>query len=112
MKDKIIIADDTKLGGVASTLKSCSATQRDLYRMEKWDEGNLTKYNKEKYEVLHLGRKNPIHQYRLEATKLESSFAENDLEVLMDSKLNMSQQHALMAKNVTRAVLGEVLPAS
>lgn len=46
------------------------------------------KCNKEKCKVLHLGGNNLMHQYLLRATQLESRFAEKDLEVPMDTKLN------------------------
>jgi len=59
------------------------------------------KFNKGKYKVLHLGIHNPMHQYRLEVT----GFAEKDLGVPVDSKLDISQQCAIMTK-VTDSIPG------
>ncbi|PKU49275.1 rna-directed dna polymerase from mobile element jockey-like [Limosa lapponica baueri] len=64
--------DDTKLGGVADTPQGCVAIQQDLYRLDKWADRNLLKFNKGKYEVLHLERKNLRHKYMLGANELES----------------------------------------
>ncbi|KAK4819155.1 hypothetical protein QYF61_025946 [Mycteria americana] len=43
-------------------------------------------FNKEKCEVLHLGRNNPIHQYMLGGNWLPGSFVEKTLGVLMGKK--------------------------
>lgn len=55
-------ADDSKLGGVTETPEDPAAIQRDLGKWEKWANRNVMKFNKEKYEMLHLGRNNPLHQ--------------------------------------------------
>jgi len=66
--------------------------------VEKQANGNLMKFNKDKCDVLHLGRNNLMHQYTLQANWLESSFAEKDLGVLVDKKLTMSKQSVLAAE--------------
>ncbi|GAB0181685.1 mitochondrial enolase superfamily member 1 [Grus japonensis] len=95
-------ADDTKLSGEVDTSERRATLQEDLDRLEECANKNLTKFSKDKYKVLHLGKHNPGVQHRLGSMQLESSSVERDLGFLVDNKLNMSEQCAAAAKKANR----------
>lgn len=52
-------AGDTMLGGPVCMLEGRAATQKDLHRVEEWDDRNFMKFNKDTWKAPDWGRKKP-----------------------------------------------------
>ena len=75
--------------GEVGTLEGRNRLQSDLDRLQGWADENRMGF---KCKVLHLGRKNQHHTYRLGNSLLISAEAEKDLGVIIDAKMNMGRQ--------------------
>jgi len=63
------------------------------------------KFNRGECRVLHVGKNNPMNQYRPGADLLETNSVERDLGVPADDRLTMSHQRTLAAKKAN-GILG------
>jgi len=102
----IKFADGTKLSGTVDTFEGRDAIQRHL-NLKRWASVNLMRFNIAKCKALHLGGSNLRYVYRMgeELRKSRSFFA--GLRVLVDEKLNMSQQCAFTAQEAN-SILGSI----
>ncbi|XP_066035376.1 triadin isoform X8 [Chamaea fasciata] len=97
--------DDTQVCDAVSTLEGGNNTQRDLVRFERWAEVILMKFNNAKFEVLHLVWGSPKNNFGLGREWKETSPGEKDLGLLVDEKLDMTQQCMLAVKKAV-CILG------
>jgi len=93
--------DDTKLCGVVNTPNGLDAIQRDLNSSKQTVQENLTMFNKSKHKILHQGRGNIHYQYKPGYVRMKHIPAKEDLGLLVDGKLNMSQQCALTTQKAS-----------
>jgi len=63
---------------------------------------NLLKFSKSKCKALHLDCDNLCYQYKLGDVRMENNPAKKDLGVLVDGKLDMSQQCTFGAQKASR----------
>lgn len=66
--------------------------QEGLGRLEEWTSKDLVRPSKSRGKVLHLGKCHLGVQHRLGSAQLGSSSVEMHLEVLVGSKLSVSEQ--------------------
>ena len=88
-------------------LEGKNRLQSDLDRLQGWADETTMGFNTDKCKVMHLGRKNQQHTYRLGNSFLVSAEAEKDLGVIIDAKMNMGRQcgDAVRKANCTYLVM-------
>ncbi|RMC14890.1 hypothetical protein DUI87_07067 [Hirundo rustica rustica] len=98
--ESIIIkfADDTMLGVSVNLLEGGRTLQRDLGRLDRWAKSNNVRFYKMKCQVLHFGHSNPLRHNRLGDRVVGQQPGGKGLGVVIDRRLNRSQQCAHVAK--------------
>ena len=94
----IMFADDAKIFGKVCTMQQRDSFQADLDNVLAWTELWQMPLNIEKCAVMHLGNKNPSHQFTLGNVMLKTTSAERDLGVHVDDELKFHLHVAKVLK--------------
>ncbi|KAF7236104.1 Biotin synthase [Varanus komodoensis] len=106
VQGKIIkFADDTKLGGIANPPEDRMKIQCNLDKLEYWAQNNRMRFSKDKCQVLHQGKRDQMHRYKMVNMWLSRTENEKDLGINVNW-LDMSQQHDAVAKKGQMLFLG------
>ena len=111
--DKIVLdilrkfADDTKGAKAVTSEEDRIALQKALDDLFEWGEKWGMSYNIQKCKILHCGRNNPKHIYRMNEQNIMSVTEEKDIGVCITENLKPSTQ-CIQAANRARAVLAQI----
>jgi Reverse transcriptase (RNA-dependent DNA polymerase)/Endonuclease-reverse transcriptase len=100
-------ADDTKAARVANSDEDRLGLQRALDGLVNWTETWGMRFNVKKCKVMHLGRRNPKHDYLMAGAVLDKTREEKDLGVIISDSLKPAAQCAQAAKTA-QTVLGQI----
>ena len=80
------------MGKSVSSVEGVQTLQEDLVELGNWASDWQMSFNTYKYSVIHLGREDRKHQYRLCGSVLRESTKERDLGIIVDSSMTFSEQ--------------------
>ena len=110
--DQIVkkFADDTKIAQVIEGPDSAASLQNTLDRLCSWARKWGMAFNTSKCHVMHVGRANPSHQYKMNGKVLTVSEEERDIGVTVTRNLKPSKQ-CQKAAQTAFTVLNQILKA-
>lgn len=85
-------ADDTKMGGKVGDEEDRKSLQKDIDKLGEWATTWQMKFNTNKCEVIHFGKKNDRASYFLNEEELRCNATQRDLGVLVHESLKVSMQ--------------------
>ena len=104
-------SDDTKGYNSVEAEDKQHKLQDDLYNLVDWADTWQLRFNADKCEVLHLGRQNRHHKYKMrkhgrnKSVELQSTELKKDLGVNVDTSLKCTQ-HVEIQVNKASSLLG------
>ena len=105
--DKSSGADDTKLGQVVNDTTGIQRLQNCLDYLEDWASCWGMAFNVSKCKILHMGKNNMSHKYRIGGVEVPNHQEERDIGVIIHDSLKPSRQCAESARKAN-AVLGQL----
>lgn len=100
-------ADDTKLGQVVNDTIGVQRLQNCLDDLEDWASCWGMAFNVSKCKILHMGKNNMSHKYRIGGVEVPNHQEERDIGVIIHDSLKPSMQCAESARKAN-AVLGQL----
>ena len=97
-----IFADDTKLFRTITSDQDFNTLQEDLNKLSEWARKWNMQFNYDKCKVLHLGKGNQRHSYKMDNLDLDPTSEEKDLGVLIDDQLKFSSHVSKAVKKASR----------
>ena len=101
-----MFADDTKLFCKIQGSQDCQKLQQDIDSLILWANQWQMQFNASKCKIMHIGKKNPGHNYHMDinntTTEIQETDLEKDLGVNFDPSLEFSQHCALVAKRANQ----------
>ena len=100
-------ADDTKIFHEVSSLEEKEKIQTDLCKLLEWSKTWQMKFNASKCKVLHFGKSNQKHEYKIGETVLQGCTNEKDLGVHIQDNLK-ADKHVDESVKKANQILGQI----
>ena len=94
-------ADDTKLGQKIRNQEDINTLQSTLENLYNWSIDWGMQFNVEKCKVIHIGRTNPEHGYKINGKELKVVDEETDIGIIIHKSLKPSRQCMEAAKRAS-----------
>ena len=102
-----VFADDTKVATVVMSREDADRLQQIIDKLMAWASRWEMSFNVKKCKILHVGAKNPRHEYTMNGNKIPAADEEKDLGIWLDTSLKPTKQCAVAAKSANFA-LGQI----